>query len=149
MRQDHDLALFDSKGYSIVMRCRESGVAIGETLVGIFLLALILTALFNLIPTTILANRHGSQRIQADNLAQSTIAEVRTTPFDDLVVGTSTDRPAATVENVSYLTTVSVKAPPQGDPDRLKVVAVDVSWTMGSKVRRVSHELWMHRVIQQ
>lgn len=131
------------------MRRKEIGVAIGETLVGIFLLALVLTALFNLIPTTILANRHGSQKIQADNLAQTTLAQIRTTPFDQLLVGSSQTRPAVKVENVSYIAKVDINGPPHGDPDRLKVVSVEVSWTMGSRVRKVSHELWLHKVIQQ
>lgn len=125
------------------------GFSIPETLIGIFVVALVLTALFNMIPTTVLANRHGSQRIQADNVAQSVLAEVRSLPFQSLGLGTVEQRATVKVDNVEFHPKVMVVAPPQGDPSRLKVIRVEVSWLMRDRERSVTHELWLHKIVEQ
>lgn len=131
-------------------RRRDSlGLAIAESLIGIFLVALLLIALFNLFPTTIAANRQGSQKLKAVNLAQSTLSEWRVKPFEQLLVGESENLPEKNVDNVRFHQRISVKAPDFGDSDNLKVLEVMVMWKVGNHNRSIVETLWVHRLIEE
>jgi hypothetical protein len=127
---------------------RSRGVSIAETLVAIFLLALLITVVFNLFPTTILANRQGSERLRALNVAQSVLANKRTVAFSDLVVGSSEQLEQREVGGHSYQPTVRILAPSQGDPGNLKVLQVSVAWESKSQKHRLTEEIWIHRVME-
>ena len=125
------------------------GVSIAETLIAIFLLALLILAVFNMFPTTVLANRQGSERLQAVNVAQSTLAEARSRPFDELLIGLSETLPEKVARGTHYTPMVRVLPPTEGDPDRLKVLEVTVNWKSRNVDRSITERLWIHRRIEE
>ena len=124
-------------------------MSIAETLIAIFLVALLILVVFNMFPTTVLANRQGSERLQAVTVAQSGLAEARTRRFDLLVVGSSEALPAKINRGITYNSELTVLSPDKGDPDRLKVLEVTVTWTSRNVTRSISEKLWVHRRIEE
>lgn len=118
-------------------------------MVAIFLLALLILAVFNLFPTMVLANRQGSERLQALTVAQSTLAELRSRPFDELTVGLSEVLPAQSLEGIDYLSEFRILAPEEGDPARLRVLEVTVTWEKQKVKRTLTEKLWIHRRIEE
>jgi len=131
------------------VRARNRGVSIAETLISIFLVALLILVVFNLFPTTVLANRQGSERLQAVTVAQSGLAEARTRRFDLLTVGTSEVLPSKVNRGITYDSELKVLSPDKGDSDRLKVLEVTVTWTSRNVKRSISEKLWVHRRIEE
>ena len=125
------------------------GVSIAETPIAIFLVALLILVVFNMFPTTVLANRQGSERLQAVTVAQSGLAEARTRRFDLLVVGSAEALSAKTNRGITYNSELKVLPPDKGDPDRLKVLEVTVTWTSRNVKRSISEKLWVHRRIEE
>ena len=124
------------------------GISIAETLIGIFLLALILTVLFNLFPTTVLANRKGTKQLEASNLAQSTLSELRARPFDSLTVGLNESLPEHLAGGNRYQVSFKVLGPEFGDPDNLKVLEVKVEWTSNNQEQILTEKVWVHKVME-
>lgn len=124
-------------------------MSVAETLIGIFLLALLILVVFNMFPTTVLANRQGSERLQAVTVAQSALAEARSRPFDQLFVGTVETLPIRKTRGTQYSSELRVLAPDEGDPDRLKVLEVTVTWQARNIERTIQERLWIHRRIEE
>lgn len=124
-------------------------MSIAQTLIAIFLVALLILVIFNLFPTTVLANRQGSERLQASTLAQSALAEARSTPFDKLILGSSLTLPEQQVQGVVYQSVLRVLPPDSGDPTRLKVLEVTVEWRSRNVERSLQERLWVHRRIEE
>jgi Tfp pilus assembly protein PilV len=131
------------------MRVRTRGVSIAETLIAIFLLALLILAVFNMFPTTVLANRQGSERLQAVSVAQSALAEARSRPFGELTIGMTESLPEKATRGTTYMSQLKVLAPDQGSPDRLKVLEVTVTWQARNIKRSIQERLWIHRRIEE
>ena len=127
----------------------ERGIAIAETLMGIFLLALLITTVVNLFPTTVLANRQGSERLRALNVAQSILAEQRTRTFEELETGSAEQLPERSVGGETYQPVLKILAPPEGDPDNLKILQVSVFWESQSQKNSLTEEIWIHRLIEE
>lgn len=128
---------------------KRRGISIAETLVGIFLVALLLTALFNLFPTTIVANRQGSNRLRAVNLAHSTLSEWRVKPFDQLVVGSTQTLPVESIGGVNFERKLLIEPAKFGDPKNVKILEVEVKWEAENQVRTITEDLWIHRLIEE
>lgn len=131
------------------MRFLQRGVAIAETLVAIFLLALLILVVFNLFPTTVMANRQGSERLQALSVAQTALSEARNRPFESLVVGSASSYPDTKADGLVFHTLVKVLPPERGDGTRLKILEVAVSWTSRQGHRSLVERLWVHRRIEE
>ena len=125
------------------------GISIAETLVAIFLLALLILTVFNMFPTTVLANRQGSERLQAVTVAQSALAEARSRPFGNLTIGMVESLPPRTSGGTQFNAELKVLAPNEGDPDRLKVLEVTVTWQARNIERSIQERLWIHRRIEE
>lgn len=134
--------------YPIGMK-RTKGFSIAETLISVFLLALLLIVFFNLFPTTVLANRQGSQQMQAMDLAQSVLSEARTRPFDDLTIGLKESGSVQRIDGTDYQTSLEVVKPDSGDPDQLKVLLATVTWTANNKSKNLQERIWIHRVLEE
>lgn len=128
-------------------RCR--GFSIAETLISVFLLALLLIVLFNLFPTTVLANRQGSQQMQAMDLAQSVLAEARARPFQDLVPGTTETGGPVTMGDTTYTTELVVSPPGTGDPQHLRVLTATINWTANNRPKSLQEKIWVHRIMEE
>jgi Tfp pilus assembly protein PilV len=131
------------------MRVRTRGVSIAETLISIFLLSLLIIVVFNMFPTTVLANRQGSERLQAVTVAQTALAEARSRPFSELSIGTTEPLPENSLRGTKYLSQLKILAPDEGDSDRLKVLEVTVTWQARNIKRSISERLWIHRRIEE
>lgn len=130
-------------------RMKNRGFSIAETLISVFLLALLLIVFFNLFPTTVLANRQGSQQMQAMDLAQSVLAEARTRPFDDLAIGLNETGSVQRIDGTDYQSNLEVIKPDSGDPDQLKVLVATVTWTANNKSKTLQERIWIHRVLEE
>lgn len=118
------------------------GAALLEVVVCLFLFAAVGILLMNLYPTALLG-MHGNQaRLQAGNLAGSALAEVRQRPFNSLAAGTRETLGETTVDDIAFVTELSIETPPAGDPARLRVLRVTTRWNGGE----VSREVWVTRV---
>lgn len=135
--------------YSEVMWKRIRGISIAETLIGIFLLALLITVFFNLFPTTVLANRKGTRQLQASDLAHSTLAELRTRPFAELTAGLKESLPDRSVEGTTYQISFEVEDADFGDPQNLKVVTIRVQWTANNQANEHTEKSWIHKVMEE
>ena len=125
------------------------GVSIAETLIAILLLALLILVVFNMFPTLVLANRQGSERLQAVAVAQNRLAEARSRPFDQLIVGTTEALPDTQDRGIVYSSVLSILPPESGDPSRLKILEVSVSWTTRNVQRTIREKLWIHKRIEE
>ena len=116
-----------------------------EGLFAIFLIGLVVGALFNFYPLSALAVDQAGHRIQAENLASSTMAKERGVPFDKLVPGRQELEPVQR-ENVTYRPSLEIFTIPGRDPQHLKGVRVTVQWAERSGPRQVAYELWLSSI---
>ena len=103
------------------------GVAILETVISIVLLGMLLGALFNFLPTSLLTTDRAGHRMQAQAMADSSLEGLRAQPFSELSAGVKTA--SRRVDKVDYLITVEVFVVPGHDPSRLKGVRTQVAWS--------------------
>lgn len=111
-----------------------------ETIMATMLLAGCMLLLFNLYPASALAVRRSQDRMQADAVGQSLLADVRAQPFSSLTLGTKTE-PDVTIGNTIYHRQVEVFAP-NGDATLLKGIRVTVDWEWVRGKETVTHELY-------
>jgi type II secretory pathway pseudopilin PulG len=116
------------------------GVALTELVVSIFILGLVMIALFNLYPTSVLAIKKAEEQLLADNVARSVLERQLAGAFSNLQVDTVRTLPVVEAENVTFTPEVSVFAIPGREPSLVKRVRVRVFWTTRNEEREVIHE---------
>lgn len=115
-----------------------------ETILALFLLALMVLMLANLFPSSVLTARRGETRVEADLLAESILAEQMTRPFDELVLGPPTDlSPVAGEGGMTFLPTLEIFQVDTRDVTYLKGLRVTVRWQRQEHKREVVHEVWV------
>lgn len=119
---------------------RRGGFTLLETIVTTMLLAVVVLLLFNVYPAAALSVRRSHDRLQADTLAQSLLAEKEAVPFSALTEGT-TNETAVVAEDTVFDRQVEITAP-TGHPDLLKAIRVTVRWTWPRGEESVTHELY-------
>lgn len=119
---------------------RKRGFTLLETIMATMLLAGCMLLLFNLYPASALAVRRSQDRMQADAVAQSLLAELRAQPFSALTLG-QTAEPDVTVGSTVYHRSVEVFGPGD-DPTLLKGIRVTVEWEWVRGKESMTHELY-------
>jgi Tfp pilus assembly protein PilV len=108
-----------------------------ETLFAFFIISLVLLALFNLFPTSLLSIRQANDRVQAANLAQDLLNWARIQPFPPALPTPS----PVTVDGILYTPRVDVSPVRGHDPKRLLNVRVTVTWEMQGRHQELVQEL--------
>lgn len=110
-----------------------------EVVISAFLFGAVSIVLLNLYPSALLGMARTQARTRAVELARSTLATVRSLPWDELAVGTDKVLETRTVDAVAYKVRLVVLNPPEGSADRLRLVRVIISWDQKSLTR----EAWV------
>jgi Tfp pilus assembly protein PilV len=105
----------------------EKGLGLIEVIVGLGLLAVCLLGMNSLVVSLIGGNLSARLTDQATRLAQTKLADLRSLPYDDVPVGSTTDYwwSAAVDRSVAFQRVTTVQA---GVLPDLRAVTVDVAW---------------------
>lgn len=122
------------------------GYSLLEAVAALFLLSLITILVLDLLPSTRLTIRHGENRYQAQQLAQSALARAEAGNFDDLVVGESRALDDQTRGQVTFELERKVQTVAGHDPARLRRVAVTVRWQERTGAKSITREVYVARV---
>lgn len=128
------------------------GFTLVETIFSTLFVSVAVLAIVNLFPGAYLSIAKSETRLQADNVANSVMDEVRITPFSELPIGPySVAAPPFepwTVENTTYLPRVTIYEVPGTDFTVLKGVRVEVSYRVHATIQTVTHETYIHGLIR-
>jgi len=134
---------------------KHRGFTLIETIYSTLLFGFIIITLVNLYPSSFLAIKRGEGTLVGDALAQATLEELRSKPFDtyapEMVLNPG---PSPWIYGgTTYTPTVEVFWPPgtAPSPGFLKGYRVTVKWRVGShtaadQTRQVTHEMYVHNV---
>lgn len=111
-----------------------------EVVVAFGLLSVMVAIFFNLIPSSTLATFRAENRLTASNLAQNQLEMLRATSFDELP---SWEGKVETVNRGSTSFTVTTRVLPidKVNPDELKLLQVQVTWSERGKSQALASEL--------
>jgi hypothetical protein len=106
------------------------GVSLTEMVLSLFLMLLLIVCIFELYPMAMSSVRSSGQRLQANALADTVLADYMQRDFDTLAVGPATDLPAVNGRGVVFQPSVEIFAVNQGgvDPDEMRGIRVRVRW---------------------
>ncbi|MEW6284033.1 MAG: hypothetical protein AB1758_35800 [Candidatus Eremiobacterota bacterium] len=122
---------------------RRRGLGLVETMVAMWVLAIILISLFTLFPSGALATRLAESRIQADNLAHSLLEDLRGWSWDELGRNEGTlALPDVTASGVTFrpVRTIGPAA------SHVRELTVTVRWSYRDRVRGVQHQVLVHHL---
>lgn len=119
------------------------GFSLLETILAAFIISLVTMAVFNIFPTSAMAVKRGEMQLVADSIAQREMEQLRVVPFDSLNLGPGPAVAPETIQGTTFTTSISLVAQPPSDPDVLKVVRVEVSWSHSSKNYTATQEAWL------
>lgn len=128
------------------MKSGQRGLSLAETIVALFLAALLVVLLTNLFPGAVAAMRQSEIKTHALQVCQSILAQEQTRPFSELVAGTSEARPAVKRALHSLKPRVEVFPVPGHDPELLLGVRVTVLWETRNRTRELSQQIWRVKV---
>ncbi len=123
-----------------------AGLSLIESILASFLLVLVLFGLLNLYPVLSLSAHQGKQMLQADNLASSTLAELRSGPFTALVPGTVRTLSPVVLDGLRYDREVTLFLPDKSSSKRMVGAILTVRWSYRGVRRQVVRELVLHQV---
>lgn len=120
---------------------KRRGLAVLEALLTIFLLGLVLGALFNFLPVSLLTSERSGRRLQAQALADNQLEQMRALPFAQL-------RPSLAVKQVEiagqrYELTSEVFLVTGHQSNRLKGLRCLVKWSDRSLKNQLENEVWV------
>lgn len=121
------------------------GLSLAELIVSIFVLGLLIVALANLYPTSILAVRRAEHQTGADTVAQR-ILEQKAARFEQLQPGQSETPAPEPGTTTTYHPSVEVLTVDGADSQYLRAVRVRVWWEYRGQRREVVHETWVPRI---
>lgn len=123
------------------------GLTLAETIIASCLLGLVVLAIFNLLPTSLMAMRQAEQQIRADQIAQETLELARQLPYEDLAVGMPAPQPAAVHEaGVVFTPAVEIYQVSGTQVDEILRIRVVVDWRFRGLDKRVSQETYRANV---
>ena len=120
---------------------RQRGITATETIFSLFIVTILVVLVMNLFPATMLGIRRTEQRLQAEEIAQSTLDQYMIESFSDLTLG-DTNLPAVKLKNFEYAVVVNVSEDTAQPSDRLRLIKATVSWTHRGKEESLSREIW-------
>lgn len=106
---------------------RHRGFTLLESLFSLFLVAMLVMFVYNLLPTSFLATKQAGRETQADAIAGSLIEEYRAKPFSDLAPGVVKPDPVK-AGDILYVPVVRISQPGGKGGNRLRRLEVEVSW---------------------
>lgn len=127
--------------YPVQVRTVRRGLSLMEIIVSMFVLGMVMIALFNLYPTSVLAVRRAEQQILANSVARSIVDRSLAGPYSALEVDTTTDLPAEVREGTTFTPTVAVFDVPGQDVNLIKRLRVTVTWEERGVQKEVVHEV--------
>lgn len=117
---------------------RRYGLTLAETIIASCLLGLVVLAMFNLLPMSIVATRKTEHQLRGDQLAEQAIQEKLEADFATLPTTLQTFPPVeeAGVTFESFLQVYN------DDPPLLKRIRCVVRWRFADRQREVIHEVY-------
>ncbi|HEY4002215.1 MAG TPA: hypothetical protein VGO93_25305 [Candidatus Xenobia bacterium] len=118
-----------------------------EVLVSGFVLTIILVAVLNFLPSSLLAIGHARRVLTATSLARSVVENQRAAGFSQFDQPPQTPLTDLTDDGTTFhplLQTLDVSA--QADPTRVKGIRVTVLWDEHGSTQSVYQELWICNV---
>lgn len=127
------------------MNRRRLGMSLVETIFAFFLMTLVILAVINLFPSSLMANRRSELSLQANALADQALEKARASGFMSLTQGV---RPAEVVkvDSVSYTRIFQVSPVPGQDFNSLRSLKVRVRWTVAGHPQELVREVWVCNV---
>lgn len=120
---------------------RQRGLSTTETIFSLFVVTLLVVLVLNLFPATMLGIRRNEHRLQAEEVAQSTLDQYQVKAFDELVLG-NTALPSVRLQNFEYTVAVRVSEDTVQPSDRLRNIKVTVGWVHRGKTEQLSRDVW-------
>ena len=117
-----------------------------EVLVGGGLLAIVVMAALNLLPSSTIALESSRQHLHADDLAFTRLEEARARAFGSLVPGRPEYFPKAVYDGIEYDSELQVFEVPNRNPDYLRGLRVTVSWETRGIKKRETRETWIANI---
>jgi type II secretory pathway pseudopilin PulG len=117
-----------------------------ETIVSACLLGLVVIFVLNLFPGSMATIRRSEQRFRAGTLAASVLEQQAAAAPATVKVGTATDLPSQTIDQITYAIHLSVTQFETDDPKNLKCLNVVVSWNYANQTFNVTRHLLIHRL---
>lgn len=111
----------------------QGGVTLIESLIACTLLALAVTFVVSIIPSSVLSQRRAERRIHAGNLAQALLDVERLGNRPDQSRAELSREKRYGVEFVSYLTVSPARATDGAVHQKVKTVRVDTEWEEGER----------------
>ncbi|MFN8612626.1 MAG: hypothetical protein U0931_34120 [Vulcanimicrobiota bacterium] len=127
------------------MNRRRAGMSLVETIFAFFLMTMVILAVINLFPSSLMANRRSELSLQANALADQVLEKARASGFTQLTRG---KRPPVTVEveSVSYTQVFEVNEVPGQDFNSLRSLKVRVTWSVAGHPQELVREVWVCNV---
>lgn len=124
-----------------MQRPHKTGFTLVETIISCLIVSLTIIFIFNLFPTSMAAIKRSETEIQASNLAQSLLEQMRAQGFANLSA-----LPAATVpiDNTNYQYVTTVGPVPGTDARFLKRASVTIRWKARHTEQTMTREVWVH-----
>ena len=117
------------------------GHSLVELIVCVTLLCLMLTFVLNLLPNSLAMLRQAETRNRASKLARSLLEQAAARPFNQLVIGSSTQAIYA-----PFTTTLSIHNVTNSDPRYLKDLRLEVQWQEQVGPRSLTQDLLVHKL---
>lgn len=112
-----------------------------EAVLAILLLGVVVGAMFNFLPMSVLTSEHSGHRLQAQALADSSLERLRSRPFTELLPATTTS--TTRICEVDYAVTTEVFSVAGHDPSRVIGLRSLVEWSDRLGPGRVENEVWV------
>jgi hypothetical protein len=124
---------------------KKRGHTMMETVLGAFILWFVVLSIALLFQGSIFVMERATCTVQAGNLAEAAIDQVRAGGFRKLTVGSS-DLAPTTAEGITYQTHLEifvVPDEPTASKDNLRGIRATVSWTLRGRAMTLVRESWM------
>jgi short subunit fatty acids transporter len=120
---------------------RVRGVSATETIFSLFLLTILVVLVMNLFPATMLGVRRSEQKLQAEEIAQSVLAEQMARPFLELELG-QRELPPVKLNNREYQVSLGISEHPDRPSDRLRRIEVTIAWVHRGRREKLVRSHW-------
>lgn len=125
----------------------ETALTLAETIIASCLLGLVVLAIFNLLPASLMTMRQAEHQIRADQIAQEALEIHRQLPYENLAVGMPATQPAPVTEaGVTFRPALEIYQVPSTNVDRILRIRVVVEWRFRGLTKRVSQETYRANV---
>lgn len=127
------------------MRQKRSGMSLVETILAFFLMTMVILAVINLFPSSLMANRRSELSLQANSLADQVLEKARAGGFSKLVRGKAAPV-TVKIDSVSYTQVFEVGEVPDQDFDSLRSLKVRITWMAAGHPEELVREVWVCNV---